>query len=239
MRLSFLSLLVSVFIVSFANAQSIVLSKDTVSYNGKPYCILKEIKMGRSPDYSVRALDGKELIYFKFIQHAADSSLQYNVTFKESNRQTEVKLADTRNLPEILVNSALVTDGSRVESNKEADFIVNAGAPVNQQHAHKYRLVSRSKMAPIIVVHDDITQEVTKIGSFQEKGSYINKVYTMQLAVYLPNGTKIAETQYPEKGANSVHIMTAKDGKQHTVTVSPTKNTRKQIFDWLVKNEYL
>jgi hypothetical protein len=63
--------------------------------------------------------------------------------------------------------------------------------------------------------------------------------WTKQLVVYLPNGQKIAEASYAEKDTNNATIMTAKDGKQTTITINPTKAPRKQVIDWLVDNNYL
>lgn len=225
------------------NAAPIVLHDDTLYNYGKPYAIMKEFKVDPNhPDYSVRNLNNDELIYIKYeVPTGIGSFGSYRVKFKESGNEVKIKTKEEKELPSLIVNNELVDGGKSVKKEREESFVTNNGGTLKSGAANedKFRMVTRNRNAAVIIVGDDITQDTNKIGNYKENGTYINKVFTKQLSVFLPNGQKVAEAQYAEEGANSATVMTAKDGKQQTITVNPTKNARKQVIEWLVDNNYL
>jgi hypothetical protein len=59
------------------------------------------------------------------------------------------------------------------------------------------------------------------------------------MSVYLPHGQKVAEASFHESGANTARVLTMRDGKDQEIQISPSSKPRKQVIDWLVRNNYL
>jgi len=225
---------------AFAQTPDIVYSRDTVYYRGVPYCILKEFPLvPKTPDYSLRNFSNDELAYIKVFRVNGKSN--YWFTFKKSGNEVAVNTMDKKAIPSLIVNSELVKNGAAIDSSREVQFVINnGGKPVKQVSDPRFRTVKRNRNSVVVVVGEDITQELgTRIGTFKESGSYVNKIFVKQLVVYLPGGQKIAEASYPEEGATTATVMTVMDNKQTPLTLNPTKNPRKQVIDWLIENEYL
>lgn len=225
------------------NASPIVLHDDTLYSYGKPYAIMKEMAADPNhPDYSIRNLNNDEIIFIKYeVPSGIGSFGSYRVKFKESGNEVKIKTKEEKELPALIISNELVDRGISVKKEREESFITNNGGTLKSGAANedKFRMVTRNRTAAVIIVGDNITQDTNNIGNYKESGTYINKIFTKQLSVFLPSGQKIAEAQYAEEGANAATVMTAKDGKQQTITINPAKNARKQVVEWLVENNYL
>ncbi len=225
------------------NAAPIVYLGDTLYHNGKVYCVMKEIKGGdpNHPDYKISNLNGEQLFYIKYeVPTGIGSFGSYRVKFTSGN-EVKIKTKEEKELPGIIINNELVSGAMMVPKDKEEAFVTNNGGVVKtgDPDEDKFKMVTRNRKANIIVLDNNITQDTNKIGYFSESGTYINKVFTKVVVFYLPNGQKIAETNYAEKDATSANIMTIKDGKNITINLVPSKNARKQVIDYLVENNYL
>jgi hypothetical protein len=214
---------------------------DTVYSHGKPYCLLKEFKMNDGVDLSMRNLSNDELAYIRYDKFSSAEPAVYRFNFKQSGNEVKVNTNDKNAVASMIVNAELVKDGAAIDAQREEAFVVNNGGTPKKQEVFdsKFRLVSRDKSMPIVVLGDDITQETQKIGNLKEGGQYINKVFMKQLSVFLPNGQKVAEATYAENNATSARVLTVKDGKDQEVTINPGSKPRKQVLDWLVRNGYL
>ena len=247
----FYTLTVFLFCVGAAGvAQPIAKSYDTKIYRndtvfnkqGQPYCILKEFKLSETgSDFSLRNLANDELAFIKYDKFSSAKPAVYRFNFKQSGNEVKVNTDDKTAIPAMVLNAELVKDGKEMDPQREEAFVTNNGGTPKKQEVFdaKFRTVSRDKSMPIVVLGDDITQETQKIGTLKEGGQYINKVFHKQISVYLPNGQKVAEASYPENNASSARILTMKDGKEQEVMINPGSKPRKQILDWLVRNNHL
>lgn len=225
------------------NAAPIVYLGDTLYHNGKVYCVMKEIKGGdpNHPDYKISNTNGEQLFFIKYeVPTGIGSFGSYRVKFSSGN-EVKLKTKEEKELPGIIVNNELVSGAMMVPKDKEETFIINNGGSVKTGDANedKFKMVVRNRKAAVVVLDENITQDTNKIGYFKESGTYINKIFTKQVVFYLPNGQKIAEAAYAEKDATSATIMTMKDGKSITINIVPSKNSRKQVIDYLIENNYL
>lgn len=225
------------------NAAAVVVHNDTIYYQAKPYAIIKEFVVDKNhPDYSIRNLENQELFYIRYeVPTGIGSFGSYRVRFKESGNEVKLKTKEESELPLLIVNNELVKEGRTVDNSREENFVINNGGVLRSaaQGDDKYVMVTRNRNAAVIVIGNDITQDTNKIGNIKEEGTYINKVFTKQMIVFVPSGQKVAEAQFPDEAATVATVLTAKDGKQHQVTLNPTKVARKQVIEWLVENNYL
>lgn len=224
-------------------AAPVVYYGDTLYHQAKVYCVMKEIKGGdpNHPDYKLSNLKGEQLIYIRYeIPTGIGSFGSYRVKFNSGN-EVKLKTKEEKELPGIIVSNELIADAMMVPKDKEEAFVLNnggalvTGSPLDD----KFKMVTRNRKAMVIVIEDAINQDTNKIGYFNESGTYINKIFSKQVVFYLPNGQKIAEAVYADADASSATIMTMKDGKSTTINLIPSKNSRKQVIDYLIDNNYL
>lgn len=100
--------------------------------------------------------------------------------------------------------------------------------------------VTRNKNASISLNYDKIEQDFKVIGVVKRStgmsmsGSKINVI-----AITFPNGTGVAEAQSELSNDTEWNIMTAKDGKQHHITISIKGMEVEEIARFLIVNNYL
>ncbi len=225
------------------SAAPIVYLGDTLYHYAKVYCVMKEIKGGdpNHPDYKISNINGEQLFFIKYeVPTGIGSFGSYRVKFNSGN-EVKLKTKEEKELPEVIVNNELVSGAMLVPKDKEEAFVINNGGALKTGNPNedKFKMVTRNRNASVIVLDESITQDTNKIGYFSESGTYINKVFTKVVLFYLPNGQKIAEANFAEKDAASATIMTIKDGKSISINLVPSKNSRKQVIDYLIENNYL
>lgn len=95
------------------NKAAVVYLKDTVFSQGKPYCLMQEVKMKyQTPDYRISNLNGEWIMEAKYITNNTLSNFgYYYLSFSKSKNMVNLKMKDVKELPSLLVKNGLVKDG--------------------------------------------------------------------------------------------------------------------------------
>lgn len=219
-----------------------VVVNDTLFHNGKAYCIMKEFVQDQyHPDYSIRSLDNRELVYIQYATTVASFGA-YHVRFLQSGNSVKLRLKEEKEFPKLIVENGLVTDGQYVDPKQEEGFIIRNGGyvrKVGENASTDYSMVTRNRSASVMLIEKNILQDTNKVGVWSENGYYEDKAFKRKLIVMVPTGAVVAEADYADAAAETANVNTSKDGKRHTVPIQANTPARKQIIEWLIANEYL
>ncbi|CAN5917299.1 hypothetical protein BH11BAC7_BH11BAC7_14960 [soil metagenome] len=124
-----------------AQKQKITLDDDTIMVDGQQYGILEK-KMGVGFHYTVRSMDGKELMYLLFLEFNDPSEINsanpkgnvpyFEVTFLGSGKKCEIPTATKKGLAKMIVENNLLK-GNDVDAEAEKRFILINGTKFSEQ----------------------------------------------------------------------------------------------------------
>jgi len=244
---------------------SVIWDLDTVYRSGVPYCIIIEKSHGLLPsDYSVKNLDGMELIAVKYNSVRDPNPNPHfpgTVTTSPNISYYTYYFTDTRNMAEIAYGKKVyktvaeenLIDGDHVNSNEEAKFITmngmkfsgddkNQNIQVTQQSSNNNNsytnLVERDRNKTITIVNNQVNQDFKVVGSVQLTQEGDNGKIVKTYSVFLPDGTKIAEGKCYGITAHNWNVITLKDNQSRTVN-SSFNNDAIDIVKWLINAYYL
>jgi hypothetical protein len=137
---SLLLLVVASFSVS---AQKVSYDDDTIYVDKTPYAVLEKSGGSLSSDMSLKSLDGKEQVYFKFLEYndrqKINSSnpqgriIYFEVTFFGDGQKCEIRhYASKKKLAELIVENKLL-NGNAVDADSEKRFVTINGKTFSEQ----------------------------------------------------------------------------------------------------------
>jgi len=247
-KILFVLLLVS----SAATAQVATLEKDTIYKDGKPYGLLtKTGKMGNTV-YSIRSLTNAELAVVKFdeaTQAQGATNGYHRLTFLGSGAFGHFYpgLNTAKGIAKVVVENDLIKDNAinpegekrflalypnQIKNQPSVVVNVNNGGP-------DYTPVERSRNMPVMEANGTISQGGTNIGTCITSVAYMEGRGTATIKFYLLNGVQCAAATCDNIGAKTATVVTMKDNRSHTVTITNSAVKEKEIAQWLADNYYL
>lgn len=138
----------------FAQKQKVDFDNDTIFVNKAPYATLIKSAGTTGSDLSLRTLDGKEQIFFKFLEYSHPSKansgnptgriIYFEVTFFNDGQKCEIRhYASKKKLAEFIVENGLIS-GNTVDAEAEKRFVMVNGKTFS---AERDRL-----MAPDVII---------------------------------------------------------------------------------------
>lgn len=221
-----------------------VLSKDTIFYLGKPYCILiVESKMlGNILRATGKDLNGKDVFWVSSksgseVPGAQSNSFFNDITFVESNaRALYSPNSITTSLVKDIVNFNLFTDGKPNPLGEQrfvAEFrgplgfypgtttvIINNGGNSSvtvSGNASTMDQSRRNRNALVFVMGNQIKQDNVLVGTFQKAQAARNGTIEMEYVFFLPNGAAVAKAIASGATSHNYTIQILQSGAMHTV----------------------
>ena len=221
-----------------------VLSKDTIYYLGKPYCILiVESKMlGNILRATGKDLNGKDVFWVSSksgseVPGAQSNSFYNDITFVESNaRALYSPNSITTSLVKDIVNFNLFTDGKPNPLGEQrfvAEFrgplgyysgtttvIINNGSNSSvtvSGNASTIDQSRRNRNAMVFVIGNQIKQDNVLVGTFQKAQAARNGTIEMEYVFFLPNGAAVAKAIASGATSHNYTIHILQTGAIHTV----------------------
>jgi hypothetical protein len=224
------------FILIKVQAQKIVMDKDTVMKDGVKLFIVKTAKKVSIldtegiPEYSIRNMDNKELIYFKdnsliFLNNGAKATYD--------GKPKALPLAKHINEHELITNNQL---NETAQNNYLIKFaykeLVTAAKDANG-------LIVCNRTAPVIISVSTIKQDNVIIGKITQDTRYTNGISEIVFEIKQPDGTLIATAYAKDYTATSVSIVTVKDNKTHYNSFQYFAQAQESIINFLIQKLYL
>jgi hypothetical protein len=119
-------------------------------------------------------------------------------------------------------------------------YVAPTSQPTNTYAGpNSFVLVPRDQNGEIRVDDNNIYQAGQVIGTIQYNEVNVNGMFTKTLAVFLPNGTKVAQAYtIPNADVHAWNIVTFKDKARNTVN-SHEGHDKEEVLWYLVKGSYL
>ena len=243
--------------------QSVIWDMDTVFVSGVPYCIVLEKSNGflQPHDYSVRSLQGTELINVKYMMYTKPGSITNNTPTTTNVAYYSWLFMDTQQKSEIsypnkvykwVVEYNLVY-GNQLNSAAETKFISLNGNMFSQDQANNAamqqqqavaapngtgRMVERNRNAGIMILLGSISQDNLVIGSVKQYQDAENGTIVKTITVSLPDGSVIAQCKAYGVNSDTWTIVTLKDNRSNTIT-STVNNDSMDVVKYLINGYYL
>lgn len=142
--------------VSYSQKQKVTLEDDTIQVDGKNYAIIEK-KSGMSFDFTIKTLDGKEQIYFQFLEYNNPNKINsgnpkgrityYEVTFFGTGQKCEVQSPGTKKgVAKLVVENNLIT-ANEVNAESEKKLILI--------HGMKYSKEKETLNGPSVIIIKD------------------------------------------------------------------------------------
>lgn len=224
------------FILIKVQAQKIVMDKDTVMKDGVKLFIVKTTKKVSildtegMPEYSIRNMDNKELIYFK------DNSLIFLNNGAKATYDGKPKallLAKHINEHELITNNQL---NETAQNNYLTKFAYKEPATAVKD---ANGLIIRNRTAPVIISVSTIKQDNVIIGKITQDTRYTNGISEIVFEIKQLDGTLIATAYAKDYTATSVSIVTVKDNKTHYNSFQYFAQAQESIINFLIQKLYL
>lgn len=231
---------------------TVIRSLDTIYNSGIPYAVLKSKDMFNT-GYNLFSLNGTELIEIRWECTEDKEDCYYIFVFLQSGKRAEVGNFFGLRVEKLIVENNLVND-SAINAEGETKFLtkyppelsnktkqpeVNTNTGGAGTVANPYETVERNRLSTIQVFGSEIKQDFKVIGTYSKKSASGQGKILNVIAIYLPNGTKIAEATQEDTNSKSYRIVTMKDNKTHSVTVKYFGQEVEDIAKYLSDNYYL
>lgn len=142
--------------VSYSQKQKVTLEDDTIQVDGKNYAIIEK-KSGLAFDFTIKTLDGKEQIYFQFLEFNNPNKINsgnpkgrvtyYEVTFFSSGQKCEVQSPGAKKgVAKLVVENNLIKE-NEVDAESEKKFILI--------HGMKYSKERETLNGPSVIIIKD------------------------------------------------------------------------------------
>jgi hypothetical protein len=236
-----------------AAKKSILLSLDTIFSSGNPYAILKSTKSNNylmAKDYKLSTLSGIEVVDIVYAC-VTDNKCYYSFNFFETMQKAELQYDISVNIPKIIVENNLVNDSSLSETNKNR-FIMKYpptistsqnGRVVRLENPNSpnisYETVDRNRNAMVQQFGTELKQDFVLIGTIKVSTSAAEGKIVKVIEFYHPTGIKIAQATQEKTASNNYQIITLKDNKLHTQTISFIGKESEDIAYYLCKIFYM
>jgi hypothetical protein len=238
--------------------KTVIYSLDTIFNAGVPYAVMKELANESSTynDYDVFSLNGKHLINVKvewrnvYENGYIYSRVYYVYDFLDSKQKGEISPKLTMKVYEDIVEAGLITNNA-IDPAAESKFITahpltskNVGVAVGNGKKSKDGFVvlatfpepvARNRNAEIKIENKEIKQDGKLIGSY----TMINGAGRKVIAVFAPDGTKLAEAINEGATMHDWKIFTMKDVRQYPPITSDLGKDVKDVVDFLISTNYL
>ncbi|MFZ5552887.1 MAG: hypothetical protein ACOZCO_07210 [Bacteroidota bacterium] len=226
----------------------VIVSLDTIFNSGTPYAILKEKKVALQTEYTLSSLSGKELLYIQTENiddpKSASGKTYYKAfIFAGSGSRGEIVMGGK--VEKVIVEYDLVKD-SVINPDGEKKFLLknppkysNKPQQVIVVNTSQYNTVTRNRAMPIFVNGSEIKQDNKVIGTFTKTTDMNYGKSTTIIAVFLPDGTKVAEATAEGYNPKSFSTVTLKDNRSHSVNTTTYGNEVKDIAKYLTDLQYL
>lgn len=244
---------------AFAQKVSYEKKEKTIYLDEKPHAKLYQVGGIMSADFSLKTLDEKEIVYFKY---DTDKGF-YEVIFMETNERAyhNTGALGGKGIAKFAVEHKLVKDNALNEeakkryitlfstqpeaSNKVANTINKIGIGGNNNNSNnnapnivQYSLVERDKQGHIDTnLSKEIKQDFKVIGTFEKNDNF--SAGTITYYIKLPNGTTIAEAVGKGIAPNQYEVTSYANRLKSVVTVKYTTSPVEEIARYLVDNGYL
>jgi hypothetical protein len=240
---------------------TVIWDMDTVFVSGVPYCIVKEKPNDplEPSDYSVRSLEGKELIYVKYNSYNKPNSPNLSSQYGNSVKYYTYYFTDTQNEAEISFGSKVyktvvkddLVKGDHINSVEEEKFITLNGMKFSQNEnnqalqaekstnsVHGSNIVERNRSPRISILNGQISQDNVTAGSVQMSQDAVDGIIVKTLTVFLPDGTKVAEAKCNGINSHDWNVITLKDNRSQKIS-STFNNDAIDVVKYLVDENYL
>ncbi|HET6993184.1 MAG TPA: hypothetical protein VFJ43_17755, partial [Bacteroidia bacterium] len=125
-----------------AQKQKVTVDDDTIKVDGNKYAVIEK-KNGLITDYTIKSLDGKEQIFFKFLEFNDPNAVNsgnpqgrvtyFEVTFLNSGGKCEVSCPATKKaVAKTIVENNLIKNNA-VDADAEKNFILINGAKYSER----------------------------------------------------------------------------------------------------------
>jgi hypothetical protein len=221
---------------------TIIWDLDTVFKAGVPYCIVCEVPFGASQhsDYSVKSLQGKELIYVKYACYEISYSYKVYKTVAEDD----------------------LVDGDHINSDEEDKFLSINGMKFSQEASKEEspesetntnntynNMVQRNragsisfKLVSVGIESEDgfsqVIQDNKVIGNLHASQYTANGIIIKIFAFSMPDGTKVAQAQCNSINSHEWTIVTFKNNLSHHI-FSTENNDAMDLAKYLINAYYL
>lgn len=213
----------------------------------KPYAKLYQEGNIMSADFSLKTLQEKEIVYFKY---DIDKG-QYEVIFMESNEKAYLEngALGGKGIAKHVVEHQFVKDNALNEDAKKryltlygtkpsGNNVKNSNNTASNSTPVQYNLVERDKERSINTnLSNEITQDFKVIGTFAKSENF--SAGTITYFIKLPNGTIVAEAVGKGISPQEYTITTYANRANAVVTVKYTTSPVEDIAKYLVDNGYL
>lgn len=236
-----------------AAKKSILLSLDTIFSSGKPYAILKSTKSNNylmAKDYKLSTLSGSEVVDIVYAC-VTDTKCYYSFNFFESMQKAEIQYDISVNLPKIIVENNLLSDSSLLETQKNRFLMKYPPTISTSQNGRVVRLDSpnspnisyetadRNRNAMVQQFGTELKQDFVLIGTIKVSSSAAEGKIVKVIEFFHPTGIKIAQATQEKTASNNYQIITLKDNKVHTQTISFIGKEAEEIAYYLSKLFYM
>lgn len=219
-----------------AIAQKITIEKEVVLKDGEPQFIIKTTKKVSIldaegiPEYSIKNLDNKELIYFK------DNILIFMNDGSKANYDGKPK---PQNLAKHIIDNNLIENGD-VSADAQKNYLTKFGykAPENLPKDAN-GLIMRNRDGAITITSTQIKQAGTLIGTIKQDTYNTEGRVEWKYDIKLPDGTLVATAYAKDLNTTNVNIVTAKDNKTHYHSFAYAAQLQESVVKYLIQKLYL
>lgn len=228
--------------------ENVIVSLDTIFNGGTAYAILKEKKVNLQTEYTLSSLSGKELMYIQTesiddAKSASGKTYYKAFIFAGSGSRGEIVMGGK--VEKVIVEYDLVKD-SIINPEGEKKFLLknppkysNKPQQVVLVTTAQYNTITRNRTMPIFVSHSEIKQDNKVVGTFTKSTNMNYGKSTTIIAIFLPDGTKVAESTADGQNPKSFSTVTLKDNRTHSVNTTTYGNEVKDIAKYLTDLQYL
>jgi hypothetical protein len=219
-----------------STAQKITLEKEVVLKDGEPVFIIKTTKKVSIldaegiPEFSIRNLNDKELIYFK------DNVLIFMSDGSKANYDGKTKPAA---LAKHLIDNSLI-DAGNINADALKNYLTKFGYKAPEDLPKDANgLIMRNRDGAITITGTQIKQAGTLIGTIKQDTYNTEGRVEWKYDIKLPNGTLVATAYAKDLNTTNVNIVTAKDNKTHYHNFAYAAQMQESVVKYLIQKLYL